>query len=342
MLISKMRVCLSPSLSASFNINDSHDLSIPVCGASPPQCFGLPLSHQEPIVKVEDGSSVNVSWLHIDTHNATTHVESICHVHSDAQLSSIYGITSGISHFSLKDSLFGCLIITCKPQLYQTILNNESYFYHPNKQCASVNDLLITKSSIINAINDIESIIDTLFDKQENTSTSSINDKIPRFFKQSIVIRTYLTSTNELKHKQWTNSNPPYLSKEAICYLNDNFENILCLDLPSVDKEVSPMIDNHKIWFQCVGYNDNNRDCHLGTAPKTRKTRKARKIKAPRRLLVESCIVPENVQDGLYLLNLQSINVANTDAVPCRPVVYPCTKLISDKIKQPVTIASKL
>jgi hypothetical protein len=40
--------------------------------------------------------------------------------------------------------------------------------------------------------------------------------------------------------------------------------------------------------------------------------------------ITELIYVPDGVEDGLYLLNLQVPNL-RTDAVPSRPVLYACT-----------------
>merc|ERR1712228_851284 len=123
------------------------------------------------------------------------------------------------------------------------------------------NDLIVTKPMIQNAINEITKYMD-------DTSMS--------FFKQAIFIRIL---NNEMN-------------------MHQNISNVFGINLPSVDRMISPKVPNHRIWF---GHN-----------PKST------------RFITEGLAISDSVSDGFYVLNLQLVPIANTDAVPTRPIIYDC------------------
>eukprot|EP01083_Nonionella_stella_P087340 242949_1 len=121
---------------------------------------------------------------------------------------------------------------------------------------------------------------------------------VPSLFKQAIFIRVEDRVNNQMidLNKHW-----PFLSNDAMQYLHDNISNVFGINLSSVDRMVSPKVPNHRIWF--------------GDPKSTR-------------LITECLSIPNNISDGLYMLNLQLAPIANTDAVPTRPILYPCTILM--------------
>lgn len=114
---------------------------------------------------------------------------------------------------------------------------------------------------------------------------------------EAIIIRT-ISNPPEKISRQYSNSNPPYLEKDAIEFIVESgFDHIL-IDLPSVDKEKDEgkLISHHSFW----DYPNN---------PKTERT------------ITELIYVPNTVFDGTYILNLQIAPFEN-DASPSKPILY--------------------
>lgn len=113
----------------------------------------------------------------------------------------------------------------------------------------------------------------------------------------AIIIRT-LPNTDHKKHMQWSESNWPYLLPEAAKYIADNNIHHLLIDLPSVDREFDggKLLAHRAFWK----YPDSIR------------------LSAT---ITEMIYVPDEIKDGLYMLNLQPASFVN-DASPCKPVIY--------------------
>ena len=107
-----------------------------------------------------------------------------------------------------------------------------------------------------------------------------------------------MPNKREKKHKNYSNSNPPYLSVETIEHFNELGVQHLLIDLPSVDREM----DGGKLAFHHAFW-------QVPISPQYHKT------------ITEFIYVDENVPDGSYLLNLQVAAFEN-DAAPSRPVIY--------------------
>lgn len=115
--------------------------------------------------------------------------------------------------------------------------------------------------------------------------------------RDAIVIRT-LPNTNEKLTQQYSHTNPPYLLEEAAVYLRQKGVKHLLIDLPSVDKEKDDcQLLAHKAFWNTKG-----------------KIRKHATI-------TELIYVPNKVNDGMYILNLQIAPFEN-DATPSKPILY--------------------
>lgn len=114
---------------------------------------------------------------------------------------------------------------------------------------------------------------------------------------EAIVIRTLGNSVAKM-HTNYSNTNPPYIQKEAIAYLNERGVQHLLLDMPSVDREQ----DGGKLEAHHAFWNYPN-DTHL------------------HKTITEMIYVPNEIFDGTYLLNLQIAPFEN-DASPSKPVLY--------------------
>ncbi|MGP1991241.1 cyclase family protein [Zobellia laminariae] len=122
--------------------------------------------------------------------------------------------------------------------------------------------------------------------------------------REAVVIRT-LPNMKQKKSRQYSHSNPPYLTQEAAEFLVEKGVNHLLVDLPSVDKEK----DNGALVAHKAFWNFNG------------KLRKNATI-------TEFIYVANSIEDGTYILNLQVAPFEN-DASPSRPVLY---RVIQNKV----------
>ena len=115
--------------------------------------------------------------------------------------------------------------------------------------------------------------------------------------REAIVIRT-LPNTIAKKTRQYSNTNPTYLEKDAAEYLKIKGVKHLLIDLPSVDKEK----DNGELLSHNAFWN----------------TKGELRLDAT---ITEFIYVSNKIEDGTYLLNLQIAPFEN-DASPSKPVLY--------------------
>lgn len=115
---------------------------------------------------------------------------------------------------------------------------------------------------------------------------------------QALVIRTLPNDTSKL-HRQYSDTNPPYLDTDAAEWLRLQGVKHLLIDLPSVDKErdEGKLLSHHAFW-------------NVPESPRLDCT------------ITEFVFIPDSVSDGLYLLNLQVAPFEN-DAAPSRPLLFP-------------------
>jgi kynurenine formamidase len=119
--------------------------------------------------------------------------------------------------------------------------------------------------------------------------------------RDAIVIRT-LPNLEDKKSMRYSNTNPTYLSEKAAIYLREKGIKHLLIDLPSVDKEKDDgkLLSHNAFW---------NTDGEL-------------RMDAT---ITEFIYVPNEVEDGEYLLNLMIAPFEN-DATPSKPVLYEIIK----------------
>jgi kynurenine formamidase len=141
----------------------------------------------------------------------------------------------------------------------------------------SDNDLIITK-------NQIEDLL---------------NGRLP----EALIIRT-LPNTGSNKSKNYSNSNPAYLTEAAAIYIREIGIQHLLIDLPSVDREE----DEGKLLAHKAFWNVKNTE-HLNSDARLDCT------------ITEMIYVENQVADGSYILNLQIASFEN-DASPSKPVLY--------------------
>ncbi|WP_298140349.1 cyclase family protein [Flavobacterium sp.] len=146
-----------------------------------------------------------------------------------------------------------------------------------------------------------EKINDDLVITLENISTAL--DITNRNNPEALVIRT-LPNSESKKHKNYSKSNPPYLSEEAAIFIREIGIQHLLIDLPSVDREEDEgKLLAHKAFWNVKDINNLNDDARLNCT------------------ITEMIFVENEIQDGSYILNLQIASFEN-DASPSKPILY--------------------
>lgn len=121
---------------------------------------------------------------------------------------------------------------------------------------------------------------------------------------KALIIRTNPNDQSKLT-RNYSGTNPPYVSPSLIEFIVEKGIKHLLIDLPSIDKELDEgaLVSHNAFW---------DLPDHL---------RKHATI-------TELIYVPDKIPDGNYLLNLQTINL-EMDAAPCNPTLYKIDEIIS-------------
>ncbi len=117
----------------------------------------------------------------------------------------------------------------------------------------------------------------------------------------AVIVRT-LPNGKEKLTKDYSGTNPPYFSEDAIHYLNSRNIIHLITDLPSVDREEDGgLLLSHKAYWEWPHF------------PNKKKT------------ITELVYIDNMVEDGVYLCNIQIASI-ESDASPSKIVIYPLNK----------------
>ena len=128
--------------------------------------------------------------------------------------------------------------------------------------------------------------------------TGLITEKI-----EALIIRT-IPNQLDKKSRKYSNTNPPYLSQEASIFIRESEIQHLLIDLPSVDKEHDEgKLLAHKAFWNVKDTHNLNADARLNAT------------------ITEMIYVPDEIEDGNYILNLQIASFEN-DASPSKPILY--------------------
>jgi kynurenine formamidase len=120
---------------------------------------------------------------------------------------------------------------------------------------------------------------------------------------EALIIRTLPNQQNK-KSRKYSNTNPPYLSEEAAIFICESEIQHLLIDLPSVDKEHDEgKLLAHKAFWNVKDTLNLNSDARLNAT------------------ITEMIYVPDEIEDGNYILNLQIASFEN-DASPSKPILY--------------------
>lgn len=148
-------------------------------------------------------------------------------------------------------------------------------------------DLVITKEQIQQHF-----VISTV-EKSHNNCSSP----------EALIIRTIPNSQSK-KSKNYSHTNPPYLSEAAAIYIREIGIQHLLIDLPSVDREEDEgKLLAHKAFWNVKNVNNLNDDARLDCT------------------ITEMIYVDDTIKDGSYILNLQIASFEN-DASPSKPILY--------------------
>ena len=121
--------------------------------------------------------------------------------------------------------------------------------------------------------------------------------------KEALIIRT-LPNFDEKKHKNYSHTNPPYLSEEAAIFIREIGIKHILIDLPSVDREEDEgKLLAHKAFWNVKNVDNLNDDARLDCT------------------ITEMIFVPNEIPDGSYILNIQIASFEN-DASPSKPILY--------------------
>lgn len=128
-------------------------------------------------------------------------------------------------------------------------------------------------------------------------TTSMLESSLKKDFPEAIIIRT-LPNDDSKMTRQYSNTNPPYLTEEAALFIHQAGIDHLLIDLPSVDREMDggKLSAHHTFWQY-----PHNIQLH--------------------RTITEMVYVPNEITDGNYLLNLQIASFEN-DASPSKPLLF--------------------
>ena len=120
---------------------------------------------------------------------------------------------------------------------------------------------------------------------------------------KALIIRTLPNNPTKLR-QNYSGTNPPYFTEEAIRYLVEHGIDHLITDLPSVDKEQDEgRLLAHKAFWQLDG------EVRLTCT------------------ITELAYISNEIDDGLYLLNLQVLPI-HLDASPSNPIIYSLSAII--------------
>ena len=170
---------------------------------------------------------------------------------------------------------------------------------HITKDFYSINQTLKTFFFTAELVSMEPELIDNDLVITKNQIKKALNGSNP----EALIIRTLPNST-EKKHKNYSNTNPGYLSEEAANYIKEiNIQHLL-IDLPSVDKEKDEgKLVAHKAFWNVKNVNEVNADARFNCT------------------ITELVFIDSEVADGLYILNLQIASFEN-DASPSKPIIY--------------------
>jgi kynurenine formamidase len=243
-----------------------------------PRHFGAPQAVSRPFAvpgfsgSVEHGASCNCQTLTLIPHCNGTHTECVGHLTReplDAHRVAPFGFIPAV-------------LVTVAPVAAGTSGEGTDPTPHPDDQ-------LITRHAL---------------ERSWLAATTASSTSPAHFEPRALIIRT-LPNRPDKQHRDYSDSTPPYLSREAAELLIERGIEHLVVDLPSIDRAHDEgRLTAHRIFF--------------GLPPSS--TTLAQAIRA-RATVTELAYIPDAAPDGPYLLELQ-VPALGGDAVPSRPLLY--------------------
>ncbi len=128
-------------------------------------------------------------------------------------------------------------------------------------------------------------------------------DTLP-FQPRAMIIRTLPNEAAKIR-RDYTDSTPPYLSREAAEFLVARGIEHLVVDLPSIDRAHDEgRLTSHRVFFGLP-----------------RGSQSLQQAARPGSTITELAFIPDEIADGPYLLEIQ-VPAIGGDAVPSRPLLY--------------------
>lgn len=254
-------------------LDEAHNIAIAVQFDGPqPNHFGVPGATAQAIEgdgfvgDTRRGGSCNVDQITMIPHCNGTHTECVGHIVDERQS----------VHQLLQDTLVAARLITISPE----IVSGNTDHYEPKLDNG---DQVITKAAIQAHLDNIDT----------KPVTALVIRSLPNEFdKQSMHYDEY--------------HYPPFLTLDAIDYLNQLGVQHLLVDFPSIDRmyDEGKLSNHHQFWQ--VKPLSRQLDEHTQSV----------------KTITEMIYVAPFIEDGLYLLNLQ-IAPFELDAAPSRPTLIP-------------------
>ncbi len=123
---------------------------------------------------------------------------------------------------------------------------------------------------------------------------------------EALIIRTHPNATSK-RHRAYLDAPAPFFTNEAMQAIVARGFLHLLVDLPSVDRAFDEgLMSNHHLYWGIP----------QGPPPTLG-------VDASSKTITELIFVPDDVPDGLYIVHLQLAPFSG-DAVPSRPILYPC------------------
>jgi arylformamidase len=256
----------------------SVDLSSPVSlaidldfSAAQPRHFGAPPASSRPFAvpgfsgSVEYGASCNCRTLTLTPHCNGTHTECVGHLTRER----------ADAHSVAPLGLLAALLVSIEP--VEATGAGES-----TEPAPQPGDPLITRRAL---------------ESRWRAAPAPFEPRV-------LVIRT-LPNRPDKRHRDYSNSTPAYLSREAAEWLIERGIEHLVVDLPSIDRAHDEgRLTAHRVFF--------------GLPPGSVTLAQAGR---PHATITELAYIPDALADGPYLFELQVPALAG-DAVPSRPLLY--------------------
>ena len=242
-----------------------------------------PVRTEQFLGSVAEGGAVNFRDVYFNPHGHGTHTENVGHI-IDTEVPVVNSISS--SHFFAK-------VITLELRRKDAMQGALQ---------GSAKDVL--QDAMQDSSKDVsqDAMQDSTKDVSQDASQGDwvVNEESLMGMDLNVEVLIIRTKPNDHSkvQRQYSGTNFPYLTIGAMQRIVDAGVQHLLIDLPSVDREEDggALAAHHLFW-------------NVPTEPNFQKT------------ITELIYVPNEIADGMYVLNLQVSNFAN-DAAPSRPMLF--------------------